>query len=47
MFKERNIHAKTFIECNIHISLQKENGQNIMDIFISLKLYGETLKMQW
>lgn len=34
-------------EYNIHITLQKENGQNIMDIVISLILYGETLKMQW
>jgi len=42
-----SIHIKTFYECNIHISLQKENGKNIMDIVISLILYRETLKMQW
>ena len=47
MFNERNIHTKTFYECNIHISLQKENGQNIMDTVISLIIQEESLMMQW
>jgi hypothetical protein len=38
---------KLFYKPKIHISLQKENGRNIMDIAISLILYRELLKIQW
>jgi len=47
MFKERSIHNKTFYECNMYISLQKEDGLNIKDTVISLILHGELLMIQW
>ena len=31
----------------MYISLQKENGKNIMDTVISLILHGERLMVQW